>query len=81
LFYRLCASAEKLFGQAEQHKTSGDEELCYVSYMKYLTIVTMVQGLDEYKKEREHFNQLLGTQNIKNALHRAEMLSKSLEQR
>jgi hypothetical protein len=80
-FYRLCATADKLFGQAVQHKDSGDEELSYVYYMKYLTIVTMVQRLEEYKMERDHFNQLLGGQNIKNALDMAEMLADSLEQR
>jgi ubiquitin carboxyl-terminal hydrolase 8 len=80
-FYRLCATADRLFGQAEQHKASGDEELSYIFYMKYLAIVSMVQRLEEYKMERDHFNQLLGGKNIKNALDMAEMLSDSLQQR
>jgi hypothetical protein len=49
--------------------------------MKYLAIVTMVQTLEEYKMERDHFNQLLGGKNIKNALDMAEMLADSLKQR
>jgi hypothetical protein len=70
-----------LFGQAEQHNVSGDEELSYVFYMKYLAVVTMVQGLKENKMELSHYKHLLGAQNVKNALERAEMLSASLKQR
>jgi ubiquitin carboxyl-terminal hydrolase 8 len=77
----LCTTAKKLFVQAEQHKVSGDEELSYVYYMKYLSIVTMVQGLEEHKMEWDHYKHLLGAQNIKIALDRTEELANSLEQR
>jgi hypothetical protein len=70
-----------LFGQAEKHKVSGDEELSYICYMRYLSVVTMVQRLEEYKKEWDHCKHLLGAQNIKNALLMAEKLSDSLQQR
>jgi hypothetical protein len=49
--------------------------------MKYLTVVTMVQGIEEYKMEWDHYKHLLGAQNIKNAMDRAEELANSLEQR
>lgn len=70
-----------MFGEAEKYRLSGDEEMTYVSYMKYLTIVTMVQGLEEYKKEKAYYNQLLGPQNINLALDMAEKLAASLQQR
>jgi hypothetical protein len=70
-----------VFVQAEEQKVLGDEEMSYVYYMKYLSIVTMVQTLEEYKMKMDHFNQLLGVQNIKSALDMAEKLADSLEQR
>jgi len=70
-----------LFGEATKQMSTGDEELSYVNYMKYLTIVTMVQGLEEYKKEKAFFNQYLGPQKIKLALDTAEKLALSLQQR
>lgn len=79
--YRLCKSADKLLGEAVKYRHSGDEEMSYINYMKYLTIVTMVQGLEEYKKEKAYFNQLLGPQKVKLALDTAEKLSSSLQQR
>ena len=79
--YRLCKSADKLFNEAEKHSVSGDEELSYVTYMKYLTVVTMVQGLEEYKKEKAFFNDLLGPQRVNHALDMAEKISGSLQQR
>ena len=79
--YRLCISADKLLSEAAKHRHAGDEELSYVSYMKYLTIVTMVQGLEEYKKEKAFFNQLLGPPNVKLAMDMAEKLAGSLQQR
>jgi hypothetical protein len=70
-----------LFGEAVNHRLSGDEEMSYIYYMRYLTIVTMVQGLDEYQKEKSYFSQLLGPQNVNHALNMAEELSGSLQQR
>jgi putative effector of murein hydrolase len=70
-----------LFNEATKYRLTGDEELSYINYMKYLTIVTMVQGLEEYKKEKAFFNQLLGPQNVSLALDMAEKLSGSLQQR
>ena len=79
--YRLCKTADKLLGEAVKHRHSGDEEMSYINYMKYLTVVTMVQGLEEYKKEKAYFNQLLGPQKVNRALDMAEKLSGSLQQR
>lgn len=79
--YRLCNSADKLFSEAAKQRVTGDEEMSYVCYMKYLTIVTMVQGLEEYKKEKAFYNQLLGKQNIELAMDMAEELAGSLQQR
>jgi len=79
--YRLCNSADKLFSEAAKQMLTGDEELSYVSYMKYLTIVTMIQGLEEYKKEKAFFNQLLGPQKVNLAMDTAEKLAGSLQQR
>jgi hypothetical protein len=80
-YYRLCNSADKLLSEATKHRLSGDEEMSYVNYMKYLTIVTMVQGLEEYKKEKAYFNHLLGKHNVSLALDMAEKLAGSLQQR
>jgi hypothetical protein len=70
-----------LFGEAAKHRLSGDEELSYVNYMKFLTIVTMIQRLEEYEKEKSFMLQFLGPQNVKEAMDMAEKLSASLEQR
>jgi putative effector of murein hydrolase len=67
--------------EATKQRLTGDEELSYVYYMKYLTVVTMVQGLEEYKKEKAFFNQLLGPQNVNLAIDMAEKLAGSLQQR
>ena len=79
--YRLCNTADKLLNEAAKYRRTGDEELSYVYYMKYLTIVTMVQGLEEYKKEKAFFNQLLGPQKVNLAMDMAEKLAGSLQQR
>jgi hypothetical protein len=55
--------------------------MSYIDYMKYLTVVTMIQTSEEYKKEKDYFNHMLGPQNIRTAIDIAEKLSKSLEQR
>lgn len=79
--YRLCSSADKLFSAATKYMSTGDEEMSYVSYMKYLTVVTMVQGLEEYKKDKSYFNHFLGPQNVALAIATAEKLAGSLQQR
>jgi hypothetical protein len=70
-----------LFEEAVKYRISGDEERSYVCYMKYLTIVTMVQGSPKYMKEWDNFTKMLGAQNIKNAINIAEELKSSLERR
>jgi putative effector of murein hydrolase len=70
-----------LFSEAANQGVAGDEEMSYVCYMKYLTIVTMVQGLEEYKKEKDFINHLLGPQNVNFAMDMAEKLAGSLQQR
>lgn len=70
-----------MFSEATAQRLTGDEEMSYICYMKYLTIVTMVQGLEEYKKEKAFFNHLLGPQNVNLAMDMAEKLAGSLQQR
>jgi hypothetical protein len=70
-----------LFERAGISRRSGDEEWSYIHYMKYLTVVTMIQKSEEYKKEKDYFNNMLGSQNVNAAIDIAEELSISLEQR
>lgn len=60
---------------------SGDEEQSYIHYMKYLGLVTIIQTLEDYKKEKDYFNHVLGVQKVNTALDNAEKLSISLQQR
>lgn len=41
----------------------------------------MIQKSEEYKKEKDYFNNMLGSQNVNAAIDIAEELSISLEQR
>ncbi|PSN37265.1 hypothetical protein C0J52_17324 [Blattella germanica] len=77
----LCRSAQKIYNRAEELRLQGDEELGYINFMKYLAIVTTIQHSEDYKKDREYYNELLGKENVKGALNKAEKLSLSLEQR
>ncbi|XP_069679100.1 ubiquitin carboxyl-terminal hydrolase 8 isoform X2 [Periplaneta americana] len=77
----LCLTAHRVYDEAGKHRLSGDEEMSYIFYMKYLTIVTMIQGSDEYKKDKEYVVKMLGKDNVNVAMNMAEKLSESLEQR
>lgn len=80
-FCRLCSAAHKLLDKAVIYGHSGDEEQSYIHYMKYLGLVTIIQTLEDYKKEKDYFNHILGVQNVNTALDNAEKLSISLHQR
>ncbi|KAK7866294.1 hypothetical protein R5R35_007122 [Gryllus longicercus] len=78
---RLYRSAPKLFRAAEEQRLKGDEELSYIYYMKFLSIV---QRFKQYKNSNR--KEILDSGEVKKhhvteALDFAEKLSSSLEDR
>ena len=74
-------TAVKLYNQAVELRDKGDAELSYVSFMKYLNLVSTIRKSFDYKKDEKYFNNLLGMKNVKNAIENAEKLQKDLQRR
>ncbi|XP_063382733.1 ubiquitin carboxyl-terminal hydrolase 8 isoform X6 [Cydia fagiglandana] len=74
----LCKTAQKLFESAAEAREKGDEEYSYVCYMKYLRVVACISKDKDYLKDKNYFNQMLGTKNPNKAIDAAEELKNSL---
>lgn len=78
---RLCKTAPKLFKAAEEARISGDEEISYIYYMKFLSIVTRVKQYQKSNKRDINDSSDIKSVEVKEALEYAERLSKSLQMR
>ena len=81
LYFRLINTADKLFDQALDLKIKGDEEKSYLSFMKYMNLVSCIRKLPDYRKEKDYFNKLLSPKRVHSAITFAEDLQKVLQQR
>ena len=62
-------------------KEKGDAEMSYVSFMKFMNLVSIIRKTTEYRSDEKFFNTLLGTKNVYLAIENAEKLQKELHQR
>ena len=77
----LIMTANKLFEQAVKLREKGDAELSYVSFMKYLNLVSSIRKTTDYRKDEKFYNNLLGTKNVQGAIENCEKLQKDLQRR
>ena len=76
---QIISGAEKLLQQA-QREEDRDEELAYVSYMKFVESIQL--ALKKCNNEdKNYFTKLIGPQNVAKALGKCEKLSVRLKQR
>ncbi|XP_069481068.1 ubiquitin carboxyl-terminal hydrolase 8 isoform X2 [Ambystoma mexicanum] len=69
--------ASKIFKKAEESRLDRDEELAYVFYMKYLSVLNLIKIRPDFK----HYQEFFGPSTVKKALEEAEKLSASLKNR
>jgi ubiquitin carboxyl-terminal hydrolase 8 len=77
----LITTANKLFEQAVKLRDQGDAELSYVSFMKYLNLVSSIRKTADYRRDEKFYNNLLGTKNVQSAIENCEKLQKNLQRR
>ncbi|XP_063231097.1 ubiquitin carboxyl-terminal hydrolase 8 isoform X2 [Bacillus rossius redtenbacheri] len=77
----LCNTATKLYAEAEKYQRDGDEEMCYITLMKFLGLVTKIRLSKDYQEDKKFVINLLGPHRTQTALEWAERLSHSLENR
>lgn len=59
----------------------GDAEMSYISFMKYMNLVSIIRKTPDYRKDEKYFNTLLGPKNVYSAIENAEKLQKELHKR
>ena len=74
----LAQSALKMHQRASVGYTDQDEELAYVFFMRYWKLVTSIKRTADFKSNPQYYKDLLGTNNMKDSMAKAETLSGSL---
>lgn len=73
---------KKIVDEAEKCRIQGDEEKSYVLYMKYLSLMTLVQKMPDFQKQKDFVSKSLGSNEaIKKYINHVEELQKSLKAR
>ncbi|KAK2727129.1 ubiquitin carboxyl-terminal hydrolase 8-like isoform X1 [Artemia franciscana] len=71
----------KLYREANMYADKGDEEYAYILFMRYLSLIQLVQQAKEYRQEEVFFKSSIGVKNLTFAMKKLETLSISLEER
>lgn len=75
-------SLKKMVEKAEMCRLDGDEETSYVMYMKFMNMMTELQKMPDYKKEKTLILKLIGNNSVIHShFDRMEKLKKSLIER
>lgn len=67
--------------QAVELRDRGNTESSYVSFVKYLNVVSTIRNTPEYKNNEKVYNDSLGKKNIRDAIENAEKLNQELRRR
>ncbi|XP_017057189.1 ubiquitin carboxyl-terminal hydrolase 8 isoform X1 [Drosophila ficusphila] len=78
----LLNTAQKLYMTAEEYRLDGDEELAYITYMKYFNMLTAIRKKSDYASHKTTVRQMLGdTESNRRIMDTLEMIINSLRQR
>ena len=80
-FSRAVSTLLKLYREANMYADKGDEEYAYILFMRYLSLIQLVQQAKEYRQEEVFFKSSIGVKNLTFAMKKLETLSISLEER
>ncbi|XP_034663563.1 ubiquitin carboxyl-terminal hydrolase 8 isoform X1 [Drosophila subobscura] len=78
----LLLTARKLFMTAEEYRLDGDEELAYISYMKYFKVITAIRQKPDYQSHKVQVKEALGdTEANRRIMDSLELITDSLSMR
>lgn len=63
---RICKSIQAIGQEANKYVLQGDEEGAYIMYMKYFTLITMVQKRRDFEQKKKLLRAVLGSNNALN---------------
>ncbi|KAG4072222.1 hypothetical protein HA402_007632 [Bradysia odoriphaga] len=76
---KLCRSAKGIYVAAQEADRGGDEELAFIFYMRYITIIKSLQKKADFRSKQTELSALFGGNDcLRNALNTAEALRRSL---
>lgn len=82
LLIRLLETAKRLIAEAEKYYRLGDEEMAYVFYTKYFSLLNIIYKKRDYIESKPLIRQMLGdNRSNKMTMDRLEMLTRSLNER
>lgn len=81
LFHSLIQSSDTLYSEAEKHVREGDEELAYIHFMKYFSLISHISKTEDFSRDRDFYGKLLGPIKAKTSIEKAELLKRSLIRR
>lgn len=59
----------------------GDHEKAYICFYNFFRLVTNLRKKDEYLKDKDFFDRLMGPNKVRDSIENIEHLQKSLEKR
>ncbi|KAH8314999.1 ubiquitin carboxyl-terminal hydrolase 8 isoform X1 [Drosophila kikkawai] len=75
----LLNTTRKLYVAAEEYRLDGDEELAYITYMKYFNMLTAIRKKSDYAIHKTTVRQMLGdTASNRRIMDSLELISQSL---
>ncbi|XP_016941445.4 ubiquitin carboxyl-terminal hydrolase 8 isoform X1 [Drosophila suzukii] len=78
----LLNTARKLYMTAEEYRLDGDEELAYITYMKYFNMLTAIHKKSDYASHKSTVRQMLGdTESNRRIMDTLEVIMNSLRHR
>nr|AAM52759.1 SD04548p [Drosophila melanogaster] len=78
----LLNTARKLYMTAEEYRLDGDEELAYITYMKYFNMLTAIHKKSDYPSHKTTVRQMLGdTESNRRIMDTLEEIINSLRHR
>ncbi|XP_033165064.1 ubiquitin carboxyl-terminal hydrolase 8 [Drosophila mauritiana] len=78
----LLNTARKLYMTAEEYRLDGDEELAYITYMKYFNMLTAIHQKSDYASHKTTVRQMLGdTESNRRIMDTLEKIIHSLRHR
>jgi len=81
-FHSLLNTARKLYMTAEEYRLDGDEELAYITYMKYFNMLTAIHKKSDYASHKSTVRQMLGdTESNRRIMDTLEVIMNSLRHR
>ncbi|KAH8336607.1 hypothetical protein KR074_012323 [Drosophila pseudoananassae] len=78
----LLNTARKLYFTAEEYRLEGDEELAYITYMKYFNMLSAIRKKSDYANHKSAVRQMLGdTDANRRIMDSLEIIANSLAHR